>query len=81
MCALDVYDWCMTRTNIEIDDELIAAVMAENHLSTKREAVDFALRKVRKRTVTLEDLRSLRGIGFEPDLSEIRPDDRHRRMP
>ena len=36
----------VSRTNIDIDDELIATVMKQNALTTKREAVDFALRKV-----------------------------------
>jgi Arc/MetJ family transcription regulator len=33
------------RTNIDIDDELIAKVMRLYNLRTKREAIDFALRK------------------------------------
>ena len=42
----DVYAWCMTRTNIDIDDDLIQTVMKQNRLSTKKDAVEFALRKV-----------------------------------
>ncbi|MFM9134514.1 MAG: type II toxin-antitoxin system VapB family antitoxin [bacterium] len=30
----------MSRTNIDIDDELIHRVIARHHLTTKREAVD-----------------------------------------
>ena len=36
----------MTRTNIEIDDELVARVMERYELKTKKEAVDLALRQV-----------------------------------
>lgn len=34
----------MGRTNIDIDDHLINTVMVRYQLSTKREAVDYALR-------------------------------------
>lgn len=36
----------MGRTNVVIDDELIGKVMRLYGLRTKREAVDFALRRV-----------------------------------
>ncbi|MET0741699.1 MAG: type II toxin-antitoxin system VapB family antitoxin [Candidatus Nanopelagicales bacterium] len=51
----------MTRTNIDIDDELIATVMKQNALTTKREAVDFALRKVVRPTLTREEILALQG--------------------
>jgi Arc/MetJ family transcription regulator len=34
----------MARTNIDLDEELVQRVMVRYHLSTKREAVDYALR-------------------------------------
>jgi hypothetical protein len=34
----------MARTNIDIDDQLVQRVMMRYQLSTKREAVDYALR-------------------------------------
>lgn len=37
---------CMTRTNIEIDDELIGRAMAKYDLPTKRSAVEFALQRL-----------------------------------
>ena len=46
---IEVYPWCMGRTNIEIDDDLIAEAMRRYGLATKREAVDFALRRDRVR--------------------------------
>ena len=36
----------MSRTNIDIDDDLVAGVMRRYGLSTKKDAVDFALRQV-----------------------------------
>ena len=67
---------CMTRTNIDIDDELVETVMKQNGLKTKKEAVDFALRKVVRRIPTIEEIRSLRGIGFSYTNDEIEAADR-----
>ncbi|MGL4175843.1 MAG: type II toxin-antitoxin system VapB family antitoxin, partial [Dermatophilaceae bacterium] len=36
----------MARTNIDIDDGLVGEVMRRYDLATKREAVDFALRRL-----------------------------------
>ena len=36
----------MTRTNIEIDDDLVDRAMRPYRLQSKREAVDLALRKL-----------------------------------
>jgi Arc/MetJ family transcription regulator len=64
----------MSRTNIDIDDELIAEVMRRLGVKTKREAVDLALRKVAGPRLTKEDLDAVRGVGFEVDLAELRDD-------
>jgi Arc/MetJ family transcription regulator len=66
----------MTRTNIDIDDELVETVMKQNGLKTKKEAVEFALRKVVRRVPTIEEIRSLRGIGFPYTNDEIEASDR-----
>jgi len=52
----------MTRTNIDIDDELVAEAMRRFGLKTKREAVDLALRKLVKPRMTREELLALEGI-------------------
>ncbi len=59
----------MTRTNIDIDDELISEVMSTYRLRTKREAVDFALRRIRRpKPLTPDEILALRGTGFiDPD--------------
>lgn len=54
----------MTRTNIDLDDELVETVMRQNSLSTKKEAVEFALRKTVRRVPTVEEVMALEGIGF-----------------
>lgn len=64
----------MVRTNIDIDESLIAEVMRRFHLKTKREAVDFALRRAAGSTATTEGLLGLEGIGWEGDLDVMRSD-------
>ncbi|RHW26544.1 type II toxin-antitoxin system VapB family antitoxin [Nocardioides immobilis] len=64
----------MTRTNIDIDDELVDRVMKKYGLKTKREAVDLALRKAAGPVLTKELLESIEGIGWDGDLEEIRND-------
>ena len=48
------------RTNIDIDDELLAAAMEAGGFTTKREAVEEGLRLLRRRKV-YEGLLALRG--------------------
>ena len=67
-----VYHWCMSRTNIDIDDDACRVVMERYRLSTKRDAVNFALRTVAGEPLILEEARSLRGSGWEGDLDEMR---------
>lgn len=69
---LMVYYWCMTRTNIDIDDVACSVVMSRYHLTTKREAVNFALRTLAAEPLDLESARQLRGSGWDGDLDELR---------
>jgi Arc/MetJ family transcription regulator len=75
-----VYAVPMGRTNIEIDDRLIAAVMHRYGLRTKREAVDLALRRLVGEPPGTGELLRLEGSGWQADLDEVRaprvPDDR-----
>ncbi|MBA2349503.1 MAG: type II toxin-antitoxin system VapB family antitoxin [Solirubrobacterales bacterium] len=71
----------MTRTNIEIDDELIARVMHDHRLPTKRAAVEFALRAAVVEPMNLEQALAMRGTGWVGDLDAMRaprpePDER-----
>jgi Arc/MetJ family transcription regulator len=64
----------MGRTNIDIDDELVARAMKLYGLRTKREAVDLALRRL-VGGVSQDPHRGmleLQGIGWEGDLDELR---------
>jgi Arc/MetJ family transcription regulator len=69
-----VYYHRMSRTNIEIDDELIARVMRRYRVTTKRAAVDLALRRVAGEALTSEEFLELEGIGWEGDLEDLRRD-------
>ncbi len=62
----------MGRTNIEIDDELIARVMRDHRLPTKRAAVEFALRRVVVEPMTIEEALAMEGTGWEGDLDAMR---------
>jgi Arc/MetJ family transcription regulator len=62
----------MARTNIDIDEEACEAVMQRYHLSTKRDAVNFALRTVAGEPIGLERARALRGSGWDADLDSMR---------
>ncbi len=67
-----VYDWCMSRTNIDLDDDACKAVMARYHLGSKRDAVNLALRRLAAEPLDLDDARRLRGSGWDGDLDQMR---------
>lgn len=60
------------RTNVEIDDDLIAQAMRMHRLKTKREAVDLALRRLVGEPIALEEAQAMRGSGWSGDLLEMR---------
>jgi Arc/MetJ family transcription regulator len=63
---------CLMRTNIDIDDELIAQAMAVTGLTTKKATVEEALRRLvrfHRRRVAME---KLAGSGWEGDLNTMR---------
>ena len=68
MCIL-VY---MARTNVVVDDQLIEMVMTRYSLRTKREAIDFALRKAVGGVMNKEEALAMEGVGWEGDLDEVR---------
>lgn len=58
------------RTNIELDPELVAWLMDDTGIKTKRELVDTALRELKRRRAQLKIL-ELKGIvkdgGWDPE--------------
>lgn len=72
MSCDNVCGWCMSRTNIDIDDVACAEVMRRFQLATKRDAVNFALRTLAAEPLTVDEARGLRGSGWDGDLEEMR---------
>ncbi len=61
----------MSRTNIEIDDELVAAVQRLYRLDSKRSAVDLALRRLVGEALSVEEALALQGSGFDYSNDEV----------
>ncbi|MGI9157866.1 MAG: type II toxin-antitoxin system VapB family antitoxin [Marmoricola sp.] len=64
----------MTRTNIDLDDGLVAEGMRRYGLSTKRAVVDLALRRLVGPRMTRQEMLELRGSGWLGNLDELRRD-------
>lgn len=62
----------MSRTNIDIDDDLVLKVMARYGLPSKRAAVDLALRRVAGEPLSSEEALRLEGSGWDGDLETMR---------
>lgn len=62
----------VARTNIEIDDELVAKAMRRYGLRSKRAAVDLALRRLVGDSLSRDEALALEGSGWEGDLGEMR---------
>lgn len=57
------------RTNVDIDDEVLAVVMRRYRLATKTEAVDLALRRLAGRPMTREEALGMRGARALDEVS------------
>ena len=62
----------MSRINVNIDDQACAEVMLRYRLTTKREAINFALRSLAAEPLSIDEARQLRGSGWEGDLDTLR---------
>jgi Arc/MetJ family transcription regulator len=66
----------MSRTNIDIDDELVERVMRRYRLPSKRAAVELALRRLAGEPMSRDEALAMEGTGWSGDLDELRaPDD------
>jgi len=68
MCRLGL----MTRTNLELDDELVTLAMRRYGLPSRRAAVEFALRRLVGETMTRDDALAMEGSGWDADLQAMR---------
>jgi Arc/MetJ family transcription regulator len=62
----------MSRTNVDIDDQACAEVMRRYELTSKRDAVNLALRTLAGEPLDLDGARGLRGSGWDGDLEQLR---------
>ena len=62
------------RTNIELDDALIAKAMELSGLTTKKATVELALRQFVENGYRRQALDELWGTGWEGDLDAMRTD-------
>lgn len=71
MCII-VY---MSRTNIDLDDDLVATAMERFGLRTKKEAVHLALeRLLGGGPMTVAEQLDMEGTGWDGDLDSMRSD-------
>lgn len=70
--------WCrllgVGRTNIEIDEQLIARAMRRYGLPSKRAAVDLALRRLVGEAMSRDEALAMEGSGWTGDLADLRGD-------
>ncbi|MBP2560598.1 Arc/MetJ family transcription regulator [Neorhizobium galegae] len=62
------------RTNIELDDELIAEAMELTGLPTKKATVEQALKDLVRIRRQMRAFHNLEGIGWDGDLDAMRND-------
>lgn len=65
----------MSRTNIDIDDQLVERAMRTFGLRTKRQAVQLALeRLLGGGPMSVEEQLDMEGVGWDGDLDGLRAD-------
>lgn len=67
-----MYGRAVSRTNVDIDDDLIGRVMRRFNLRSKRAAVDMALRRLLGEPMTRDEILALQGVGWSGDLETSR---------
>lgn len=60
------------RTNIDIDDDLLAQAMAATGLATKKATVEEALRRAVRRYQQMQAIQDMAGTGWMGDLADMR---------
>jgi Arc/MetJ family transcription regulator len=70
-----VYDWCVSavRTNIEIEDTYVQAIMERYGVRTKTAAVDLALRHLAGQPMTRAEALTMRGAHAISDVPADMP--------
>ncbi len=65
----------MARTNIELDEVLVAEAMRRYGLRSRRAAVDYALRRLVGDAMSRDEALGMEGSGWMGDLDEMRSGD------
>lgn len=60
------------RTNIIIDDDLLAEAMLATGAKTKTDAIHESLRQTVRAHKQLQSFRALKGLGWDGDLDDMR---------
>lgn len=63
-----------TRTNIELDDDLVEAAMRLYGTRSRKDTVDLALRRLVGQRLGTEEALALEGSGWKGDLDQLRDD-------
>lgn len=63
-----------TRTNIELDDDIVEAAMRLYGTRSKKETVDLALRRLVGARLSFDEAIALEGSGWDGDLDRMRQD-------
>ncbi len=61
----------MSRTNIDIDDELVDRAMRMYRLESKRAAVQLALEQLVGERMTTAEILAMEGVGYPLDNDEL----------
>jgi Arc/MetJ family transcription regulator len=69
---LDIHTKVSMRTNIDIDDALLAEAMDAAGTTTKKATVEAALRELVQNHRGRQAIANLRGLGWEGNLDEMR---------
>lgn len=65
----------VSRTNIDIDDDLVERAMRMYRLESKRAAVQLALEQLVGQRLTAEEILELEGVGYPVDNDALEGDD------
>ncbi len=63
-----------TRTNIELDDDMVEAAMRLYGTRSKKDTVDLALRRLVGARLSVDEAIAMEGSGWEGDLDRMRAD-------
>jgi Arc/MetJ family transcription regulator len=68
---LDVYDGVVSRTNIDLDDDLVERAMRRYRLGSKRAAVQLALERLVGDPMSTEEILAMEGAGYPLDNDDL----------